>query len=282
MKIFVAVVFLAITGSFVNCDTLSDNVDACMIKFVMDKGLLSKDFPYAGTPRTCSLVQPVISAMEDKYYSSFDGKESIKADCVKQELKNNSFIYLLLKKEMVEKSKLLSREEINRMLDENKKNMKKVLNDAAEACHSNPTWEGIFDEYLDITNKSKSVAEKNYCSLKASIDHKFVDIGDININPQNIDTSKVDCNKIIEDSKADFYEQLRDENTQMGYENDKVDCIINSFKNSQFFEISLALNALESNPIDSAVRAQNKDKLNKKLRSAMFRTFSCFVEKESK
>jgi hypothetical protein len=276
MKIFVTIVFLAITGSFVKSDRSDDDADACMIKILMDKGLLNRDFPYSGTPSSCYLMQTIISSLENGFYEKFDEKESIKADCVKQELKNNDFVYQVTKKEMIEKSKLISREEINQMLDENKKDIKKVLNDAAEDCDSDPTWAGIFDEYLDITNTSKPVVEQNYCSLKTSIDKNLIDIGDFNINPHNIDTSKVDCDAIIEDMKTESNEKIRSEYKKKGISNDKVECVMNSLKNSQFFDVLIAISGLEKNNIDPAVRAQNKEKLNSQLQSGFIGLFSCF------
>ncbi|CAG9806659.1 unnamed protein product [Chironomus riparius] len=276
MKVFVTILFLVITGSFVKSDRAEDDSNACIVRMLQEKGLLDHDFPHDGQPRMCFLVQTVVTSLENGFYTKFDEKESIKADCVKTELKNNNFVYRAMKKEIIESSKMLSRDDINKMLNENKEDMKNVLNDAAKDCQSDPTWAGIFDEILDITNTSKTVVEQNYCSLKTSIDKKLINIGDFDINPHNIDTSKIDCDKIIEELKTEIDEKLRSEYNKKGLSRSSVECVINNFRNSRFYEISIAIGALEKNDIDSAVRAENKEKLTPQLQSGIAGLFSCF------
>ena len=276
MKTFVTILILIITGSFVNSDSTDDDTNACMVKILMDKGLLNQDFPYIGHPRTCFLLQNILSSMEDGFYTKFDEKEAINADCAKEELKKNNFVFRAMKKEVIESSKLLSRDDINEMLSENKEDMKKILNDAAEACHSDPTWGGIFDEYLGITNSSQAVLENNYCSLKTSIDKKLINIGDFNINPYNIDTTKVDCDAIIESKIAEIDEKLKSEYKKKGLSGRSIDCVVKNFKKSGFYDVTIAIEGLEKNDIDSAVRAHNKDKLSPQLQSGILGLFSCF------
>lgn len=275
MKIYLTISFLLITGSLVKSDSSDDDVHACMVKILKDKSLVDQDFPFRGHPRSCFLLQTIMSSIESGFYTKFDDKESINADCVKKELTKNNFVFLAMKKEAIESSQLLSREKIDKMIADNKKDMKKVLNDVAEACHSDPTWSGIFDEYLDIKNTSQVVLEQNYCSLKTSIDKNLLQIGNFEINPYKIDTTKVDCGKIIEGRKAEIDEKLKTEYKKKGLPDRSIECVIRSFRNSNFYDVTIAIECLEKNNIDSAVRAENKKRLSPQLESGINGLFSC-------
>jgi hypothetical protein len=100
--------------------------------------------------------------------------------------------------------KKLEKEEINKLLDINKEDIKRELNAAAEVCHIDPKWGGAFDEYLGISNTSQSVLEQNYCFLKTSIDNNLIDIKNIDVNPNNIDTSVINCEAIIESKNVEI------------------------------------------------------------------------------
>lgn len=277
MKVFLTILFLIITGSLVNSDRTDDDVNACMIKMIKDKGLIDEDFPYRGQPRSCFLVQTILSSMEDGFYSRFDDKKEIKVNCVKSELKKNNFVILAMKKEVIESSQLLSRENINKMLEKNKNDMQKVLNNAAVACQSDPTWSGIFDEILGITNTSQVVLEQKYCLLKISIDKNLIKVGDFDINPHKIDTTNVDCSKILEDRKAEIDQTLRDEYEKKGLPNNSVECVIRNFRSSRFYDVTIAIECLEKNDFDPAVRAENKERLAPQLQSGISGLFSCFM-----
>lgn len=277
MKDIAIVLFLLVTISFVKCSGPEDEVHACMIKTLKEKRLLNSDFPYPQPPAMCFLIESVISTMEDGFYTKFDEKDTINADCVKKELKDHEFIYYVLKKEMIETSNQLLKENIYEMLNQNQNDIKKVLNEAAEACHSDSTWAGIFDELLDITNTSKPVLEQNYCYLKTSIDKNLIFIGNFDINPHKIDTSKVDCDAVIEGIKAEIDEKIRNEYQKKDIPNHQIDCVINSFKNSRFYDVTIALESLEKNKVDPIVRGKNKEKLTPQLQPGVIMLFSCFL-----
>ena len=159
MKLVVGILVIFAIISQMKCNSAEEESEACMIKLLKEKGLLNSDFPNSNHIARCFLMSSIISSLESGFYLKFDDKEGIDADCVKNELKVKKFIYYVIKMEIIEKSKNMPEEDIKKTLNENKQEMKNILNEAATTCNSDPKRGGIFDDVLDIKNTSQAGLE---------------------------------------------------------------------------------------------------------------------------
>ena len=111
--------------------------------------------------------------------------------------------------------------------------------------------------------------------MKTSIDKDLINIENIDVNPDNIDTSNVDCNTIFENRKTDIVRELRIKYNELGMFNNQINCIINLLTNSDFFDTSIALETLEKIDIEPSVRAKNKEKLSRSIQAGIRGIFTC-------
>lgn len=277
MKNLIKLLLLTVTVKLVASESPNEMAQACIANQLIEKNILDPDFPLSVQPVGCGLVSIVISSMENGFYTKFDNVDSINAPCVKNELKERNFMDYIMKKEVVEMSKKLPFDQIRVMLNKNKEDLKNVLNGAAMACNSDLAWGGIFDDILGLKNTSHAVLERDYCYLKISLDENLVDLGDIDRNPGNLDTSTIDCDKVVSNRKAEIESQLRKKYSEMGISGNKADCVLDKLNERKFVDTTIALETLERLDLDPSVRARNKNKLSESLQAGIMGIINCLM-----
>lgn len=275
-NIIVVVVFLLFTISKTQAESASDKGHACIIQDLQRKGLLEEDFPSPANTVGCHLAASVMSSLEDAFYGTLDDKESIKADCVKPKLKQYNLFDYAMKKEIVEMSRQIPKEKADEFLKSAKNGMKEALDKSAKDCDSDPTWAGIYDEILGIKNTTLVVLQKNYCMLKNSIDKNLLKVGEIEMNPENIDIDNLDCDELIQNHVDKLTNEMRKKYEEKGMRGAQVDCVIDTFKTGNAFDIIIALEVIEKLDISPGLRRENKEELTPGLEKIIRNLFSCF------
>ncbi|CRK92413.1 CLUMA_CG005972, isoform A [Clunio marinus] len=253
----------------------------CLIKYLKDHGRLEEDFPLPQKPahaQACdAVVRLVLPTIEREFLSKLSEKESIKSDCVSAQLKKGGLLDYLIKEEVIESSTDLSNQEVMKKLAETRETIKGILDNAAVFCNSDATYAGLFDKYLGLKNESLSALQSHYCMAKYVIDEEIIDVGNVNINPSNIDTAAANCDTVISNAKAEVEAQLRDKYKEQNLSQSKINCIMRSFRRNKMFENSIALGALENLEISLETKRENKERVENKMESFVTGVFGCFM-----
>lgn len=249
----------------------------CLAQYLQQNGILETDFP-SEPAANCFLISTIISTFEDAIYKKFNDKEGINADCVKTELKSKKFFDHALKKEVIEMSKLIDDEKADAMLKKTKIDMKDILENVAVDCKSDPKWAGIFDDVLGVKNTSLAVLEQDYCYLKNSLDKNLIKIQNIDRNPDNIDTSMVDCDALVK-SKIDLLkDDMKKKYEEQGLGGPQIECTISKLTEGNFPHTMIAIGVLEKLNLPRDVLQKNKEDLSASMQHAMLGVFRCVLQ----
>ncbi|CRL01698.1 CLUMA_CG014914, isoform A [Clunio marinus] len=116
-----------------------------------------------------------------------------------------------------------------------------------------------------------------YCMKKFVIDGGFINVGDININPNNIDTATANCETLLNAARAEAVGGLESTYKGQNLPQAKVDCILKAFGTSKMFEYSTALLVLENLPITSEAKQQNAEVVQGKMAGFNTAVMGCFM-----
>lgn len=239
----------------------TENMHTCMIHDLKQKGLLEEDFPFPGSPTGCFLLSTFLSITEDLITNQFDKHESINADCVKPKFRQYKLYDYLMMNEVVEKSKQISKEKADELMKVARKEIKDVIDKAAEDCNSDPTWAGLMDNVLGIKNTTLIVLQQDYCFLKNSIDKKLINVGEVKMNPENIDIHNLNCDEFIQNHMNEVIRNLRKVFEEKALRTDQIDVLINILKTGNFFDVQIAIVVIEKLDISLELLRENKQGL---------------------
>ena len=156
------------------------------------------------------------------------------------------------------------------MLNENNEQMRIKLMEVARECNEDEKiWAKIADVILGTD------FEKNYCSLKASIEKNLINAENINVNPLNVDTSDDECSTIMNSIMSEYEEQVRNKYKQDGKTNSQIDCVMNLYKNAQHFDFLIAKDSLEKNQMDVSIRRTHIGKIKDGLSTHKINDYWC-------
>lgn len=263
----ILILTLVCSAQLISADSDSDHTISCIIKHLKEKGKLEKNFPspvpLAGNCK--HKLELAVSPLQMEVFSVLSRKNSIKADCVSAELNDSDIFDNLLKEEVVEPLELLTLNELMRLLSETRNDIKSILLKAALKCGSDPTYGGLFDRYLGVKKVPLSVLQQNYCEAKVSLETKLIDLEKVNINPSDIDTSKVNCKTLIAKEASNAENELIKEYKERAYTSNQIDCIMKKYRDEKYFEASLALQVLKKLEIPLQVKKANKRKAQARI-----------------
>ncbi|KAG5675510.1 hypothetical protein PVAND_005406 [Polypedilum vanderplanki] len=277
MEFITKVFFLICAINFANGDDSADSACDCMAKKLKQKGFLDNDFPHGETnPLVCFILQKVLEAFKNKIYERFEAKETINANCAKSKLMEKSFIDLMMKKEVIEMSTKLQPEKAKQLLENNRNDMKRILNEVAEECESDKTWAGAFDDVLGNTNSTLSVLEQNYCVLNYLLDNEIIEVENANRNPENIDISNINCDVIMNNYFTKLQNDVKEKYSTSSEDEGELECIQQKMNKKNLTTI-LAVNEIEKLDIPLDEKRRNKAKLEKLTQKYVKDIFSCVL-----
>lgn len=255
-----------------------DAGNACVAQYLLDKNKLDDDFPLPTDidSSKCRLVMPIIMrAFEMALCSKLSEQESIKKDCVMDEIKEAGALEYLLKQEVILMSKEMKEETSKMRLEETKEKLRVIFESAAENCESDPTYGGLFDDVLEIRNESLAVLRQNYCFTKFVVESKLIEVTDIDFNPKKIVTSNIDCKTMIKENRIEREKKLLDTLKHRNFSKEQTQCIMDKFQIERAFDSNLALEVIDQLDVSLEVRRNNRENIAKRLENFIKAVFIC-------
>lgn len=214
-------------------------VQACGVQYLKEKGKLNESIEteIPASPR-CILLVPFVLQVEksfhkDEFATSFLPKV---AECLTDKYdKAGGSDYSI--KAMVLGS-LVSRYrntviEESKLLETEMKDMSDSIYDQCAADKNNIT-----------TIHNETIHQYEYCMAKYAIDNQLLELKDVNINPNRINTESVNCTNIIDAERREAENDYRDRMSAIESDHDSLDCAMNEFRRYNMFGWRVALKVL--------------------------------------
>lgn len=267
----------------INCAPSNiDKGQTCVIRNLKAKGKLEADFPEPKyvDPETCRMVNELVAnPIVEGFQITLSQKASIKSHCVTEEIKANGGIDYMGVKSIVDVVEGITEDVREQKLEEVNKKLKKIFEDAAKKCDSDPTYAGLFDEILGIKNETFAVLSFNYCTNKFLIDNNFLDEKTVDLSTNSIDTENLDCTPIIDEKRKAEEKTVRDALKSKIPRGRKLNCMMESYRSNKIFENTLALEVVERLDVTLDVKRDIKDKVTGKLQDYMRSSIMCAFAK---
>lgn len=172
------------------------------------------------------------------------------SDCLVENLKKLYLAETSMKKIIYENSRKMSRRKRKKALRAINYSIEKKMENAVMLC----TTEEVFGELFDIlylnanetgSDESDDKQGEDYCHRKYIVDKNFINtsVYNVTLNPENIDTTELDCAEIVQNSIDEAEDELKDEfvNGMEKTSKRKGKCISKPIRTHQFFERSVRI-----------------------------------------
>ena len=249
---------------------------ACIIRFLQITGKLDESFETRPAPaELCRILLPLIYANQsERLCLRLWETKSVKADCVFELLKKTEFIDLEIKLELYKKALKLSKVEKKKKVHDATSLQREILINSAKLCRSDPTYGGLFDETLGI-NSSLILLQENFCLLKYVVQHKFVDVPHININPKKIDTKTIECTTFVSRNEGNKEERLVEAFHKKKFSSETIICLLRYYRDCRIFGWNLAKEFLFQLDIPIEARRSEDIRISKKLSDFNKKSSNC-------
>lgn len=274
---FVEILVLTLAGSSFGASNLHLG-NACIARYLESRNKLEVGFPIPSEIdlSSCRVVMPIImNSFETVLCKKLSEKESINAGCVVDMLKKEGALEYMLKQELILMSKDLNEGESKVKLEDVKEKLRSIFKESAEACNSDPTYAGLFDDILQIKNESLAVLRQDYCFTKFVIESKLIDVKDIDFNPKKIITSDIDCKTMIKNNRVEREKKLMESLKLRNLSKEQLQCIMDKFQIERAFDSNLALEVIDHIDVSLDVRRTNRARIAEKLENFVKSIFLC-------
>lgn len=211
-----------------------------------------------------------------------DDKELTKiTDCVIANLKKRNFEMFTIKLMLINQTRSrrqLSNRKKKKILRNIEYSMEKAIDVATSLCTFEDMQSAAFDELATLSrsgNSSQQSLTLDYCVRKHLVDNGFIDtnVYKIELNPEHVNTTGVNCFKIVLGTK-NIYDELLLTNFETNFEritNKRIKCIEKKINDHNYFENSFRIVIMAENSAftDEQKQAEKKSFIGKmKLLSA--------------
>lgn len=234
----------------------------CVAQYLKGKGKLPATFQSTISPssaRNCRLVIALSMEMLNTNIKYQVGEEfPNEVDCLTDEFENKESIDYFFQLDLIKSSRVLSVSAKNTQFEETRDQLKDVLEEIAIQCLvDGKKYVKIFNETLDIKNKTLAAYQSDYCMAKyALVDNQLLELSGIDINPHHIDTKIVNCEYIIDVERSQSEKDLIDI-VSAEIDQRSLDCVMNEYRSGNMFNWRVALKALST--LDVAVQDKERE-----------------------
>lgn len=263
------------------CSVESNNLqegEACLVQYLQAKEKLSKNFE-TDLPASsqCRLVTPftmqIIRITADELIKK-DAPNA--ADCLTKEFGDKEAIDYVVKISVIDASRSLSESERATQLETTRNEFKQELEKIASHCHTDDkNFIKLFSDNLGMKNGSLAVAQYEYCLAKYAVDHKVLELGNVEMNPQQIDEDGVDCDHIIDLDKRKNEKMLTDKASATSQGSGSTSCVIDSYRSLKIYDWAVALKVINNLDFSRETKKVEANRITEKIATFALSIFAC-------
>lgn len=271
------VVALVCSNVMANSSNNEDDSEECLEVYLKQKGKLGDDFPVRQSTSTCNLVTIfTITIMEGIVENSI--KEEISnnnTECLIREFKNKETLDLLVKLDVIGDSKL-SESKIKTETNVTRNELRQDLSKIALQCETDAdSFLSIFNSYFGIKNVTLAAMEHNYCFANYAADNELLPLKNVDLNPNGIVTTHINCNAIIRKERRQEESRVR-ERTKEKKRKIKT-CVMDAYRNNNIFDYYIMSQVLEYLEFSKEVKDEQTNQIGEKIAEYSLTLFMCFL-----
>lgn len=263
---FVSVVLIVVAICCLNvtADSDDDSSPECLENYLKQKGKLASNFPVrpVTSETTCRFVLVLSLALMRGIIDELITSKNPTSTCLVREFANQETLDLITKLNVIEESSL-SENEMKTQTNETRNELKQDLAKIALQCETDVNkFTETFNDFLGIKNETLSALQHNYCFAKYASKHDLLPLKNVNLNPNGIETTNIDCRAIIRKERRSNEQDLRD--TTKEKMPNSINCVMDVYKNNNVFDTSIATRVLEYVELSKEIKdAESKKNVNK-------------------
>ena len=268
----------------------------CIADYLKSISLMSADLGSNNPPSL--LCQAIVDVTKIQILQSvrFEIQNDIEmrseADCIMENLKKSNFGNNLLLIYVIEASEEIDETEKSEKLNLAKTTITQDTFNSFVSCKGRTKFGEMFDSFLEpkTSSEEKTDPKEDYCIRKRIIENKLITLENVNLqmNPQNIDTSNVDCNivyqKTFKDAEDDLVKNLLDDDSDSTEEDDtikfdptNVACILQTLRQRAYIDHLLQFDYLKDMSLDATKRNQMRNNFIEIMTNVAQSASKCFL-----
>lgn len=254
----------------------SPNGNACLVEYFKENGKLDQSYP---TPpgydqRICAFIMTFTIAVVQTLYVEKLTEED-KVECIKEQWTKRDLVEYMIVQGLLEDATHIKLEEQKTQINAARTKQRKIMKQTARKCQSDLRYGGAFDEILGLDISSPAALEAHFCFTKYVTENGFIDLKNINGNPQHIETANIDCEVIINDQKTKLRSQFEEKLKKNKASTSKRNCVLGLFDTQKAFELELTTKVLALIKISPADKSRNRGAVQERLQNYVMQTMSC-------
>jgi len=250
-----------------------ENVYGCFGNYLRNQKLLDKDV-YKANSLTEAECDATLETFRTVFYTT--AEEELKSDkdlkddaeCIVEHMKKLHVAEVAMKKIVYERTRKMSKRKRTKAIKAIDFAIEKKMTTAVKLCTVDSTFGAAF-RILYLSGQSndseEDVDKKNedYCLRKYMTENNFIDtnVFKVNLNPDNIDATALDCDKMVKESielgESAFKEEFEDEDGHLSRQISR--CLKKTIREHKLFEASTKVVMLgEIGVTDEVAEAEKK------------------------
>lgn len=246
--------------------------EACLIQYLHKKGKLDDNFTSIEKPSpNCLFVMPLTKMVLRKTFTDrIDSEIPNHSDCLKARFDSQETLDLVIKISVIREV------DIKTELDPVRRALHDDLKNIMSHCDTNDeSFLAIFNDYLGNKNETLAVLQEDYCVSKYVADNNILDLSNVELNPNRIDTENLNCNQMVEKLKNDSEQELSDKIASLPHGKKILVCVMDAYKTNKIFETGIALKVLYNLDVPKDLKESEKVRLTQILSGFGLATFNC-------
>lgn len=224
---------------------------SCASNYLKEKKLLDSKFraKFAQSAEADSSCTEYISVFKDNVYETYDkefraDKDLVEvADCLMEKLKEVELADLSIKNYVYESAVNMPRHKRKKAMKAIELAVEKKTETVVKVCTASKAFGDVFEELCekDSSESDEDSLIDDFCIRKYLADNNFINttIHQIDLNPQKVDVTGADCEKVIKESKEEVIDDLKKElekEDEFSTRQSKK-CLKKSVNESKYFEV---------------------------------------------
>lgn len=288
-RYLVAVACLALLSLNCSAKLKVTNFD-CVTNHLKSENMLERQYsvkPMNATSK--SECDAELKETRDDFYAQIsevlkeDDELASSTDCIVEHLRQFKLAEVSMKLLLLEGNSRMSKRKRKKAMKALDYTIEKKTEVAVKLCLSDEAFSELFDTLYDNCNATKNASdntpEEDYCLRKYMTDKNFINstLYKINLNPENVDVSKLDCEEIVktlEDQEVEaLKEEFKDELEQPSKKSLK--CVGRTIRVGHFFEASAKVSMLGEIGITDEQKAEERKEYIGKMKQLYDNILKC-------
>lgn len=172
---------------------------------------------------------------------------SINADCLIQKSKEFHIAEISMKKLVYENTERMTKRKRKKAIKSIDYAIEKKMETAVKLCTSSEVFGELFDTLFDGSNDNETDSTEStgedYCLRKYIVDNNFINttVYQVNLNPDNIDVSKLNCDEVVKQLREEHEEEINEEfKLEFKRPSKRVRrCLTKTFRTHNYFESTI-------------------------------------------